>query len=151
MCVCGATDYTGETRCSLFLARLHPPLLSSASVCLRACSFSRPRFDGPSGATRSAPHADAVELFLVLRILSRAALGSKCIIHTHTHTHGAPLWIHGCSAKGFPMIKASLLLVQVLKKKKVETERRRRRPGGERGRFWSLRASSWQSRNVPPE
>lgn len=72
--------------CSLALP---PPLFippSPASVCLRACSFSRPRFDGPSAplALRLIP---MLWSFSVLRILSRAALGSKCITHARTHTH----------------------------------------------------------------
>lgn len=113
VCVCRATDYTGETRCSLFSCSLGP--LPPTSVILRCIHFHGCALIGGTCEVLCTLHQyhDAP----VLRILRRAAL-HHTDTHTHTNTHGAPLWIHCCSAKGFPMIKASLLLVQVLKKLK---------------------------------
>lgn len=137
MCVCRATDYTGETRCSLFSCplALTLPLLC---VCERVHFHGHALTGGTCEVlcTLYRCHEASMQ-----RILSRAAL-ARCA--SHRHTHGAPLWIHCCSAKGFPMIKASLLLVQVLKKLK------QRGGGGWRGTWWDseLTSSSWQSRNV---
>lgn len=130
VCVCRATDYTGETRCSLFLACSHSA--SHVRVFASVLVFHGHALTGATCEVFCTLHR--CHEASMLRILNRAALAqcashthSDTLTHTHTYRHGAPLWIHCCSAKGFPMIKASLLLVQVLKK--VKTERRRRLEG----------------------
>lgn len=141
MCVCRATDYTGETTCSLFPAYLHFLFLSHfLSLSLNLCLFF------PCMAHTSALHLiPTPQSFAVQGIIFSA--GSVCITQTfegtHTYTYGVPPWVHCSSAKGFPMIKASLLLVQVLKKLKQKGG-----GGGLRG-MWSdskLTSSSCQSR-----
>jgi len=110
VCVCVCLQSPLITRekqdvLSLSCSVAHPSLPPSPCV-LRVCSFV---FHGHAlpGRTCEVPSSFNAEN-------PRSMWPSHT--HTHMHTHTPTPWIHRCPAKGFSVIKAGLLLVQVLKR-----------------------------------